>query len=98
MTQPVENYEARAGMYRLLVGYGAMTLTNDATGPAVYRTTLDSMLADANVRDIVTYLAGTAFGGYIQKCGGDVKAATALIVQELRVAEDLASLDGGGGL
>ena len=44
MTEPTPEYQARAGMYRLLVGYGAMTLTNDPNGPAVYRSTLDATL------------------------------------------------------
>jgi hypothetical protein len=44
----------------------------------------------------VTYLAGAALGGYIEKCGGDVQAALALIVRELRAEEDLAGLDEGG--
>ena len=44
----------------------------------------------------MTYLAGAAFGGYIEKCGGDRQAAVALIVRELRAAEDLAGLDEGG--
>jgi hypothetical protein len=39
------------------VGYGAMTLTHDPNGPAVYRSTLDATLADTRARDIVTYLS-----------------------------------------
>jgi hypothetical protein len=42
MNEPIPVYQARAGMYRLLVGYGAMTLTNDPNRPAVYRRTLDA--------------------------------------------------------
>jgi hypothetical protein len=95
MTEPTPQYQARAGMYRLLVGYGAMTLTNDPNGPAMYRSTLDATLADTHACDIVTYLAGAAFGGYIEKCGGDTQAAVALIVRELRAAEDLAGLEEG---
>jgi hypothetical protein len=97
MTEPTPDYHARAGMYRLLVGYGAMTLTNDPNGPALYRTTLDATLADTHARDIITYLAATAFGGYIEKCDGDLRAAVALIVRELRAAEDLAGLDDQAG-
>lgn len=96
MTEPTDNYHARAGMYRLLVAYGALTLTDDPNAPSVYRAALKAMLADEHVTDIVTYLAGTAFGGYIEKYDGDVKAALATIVRELRAAEDLAGLDGEG--
>ena len=37
---------------------------------------------------------GCRVGGYVEKkCGGDLKAATELILRELRAAEDLAGLD-----
>lgn len=93
MTQPTDNYHARAAMYRLLIGYGAMVLTNDPAGPSAYRATLDATLTDEHARDIITYLAGAAFGGYIEKHNGDVRAALDTIVRELRAAEDLAGLD-----
>lgn len=93
MTQPTDNYDARAGMYRLLISYGAMVLTNYPAGPAAYRTTLDATLTDEHSRDVITYLTGAAFGGYIEKHNGDVRAALDTIVRELRAAEDLAGLD-----
>jgi hypothetical protein len=96
MTEPTENYGARAGMYRLLVSYSAMALTNDPKGPAVHSSTLDATLADPHLRDIVNYLAGTALGGFIEKCEGNMTAAVELIVRELRTAEDLAALDESG--
>lgn len=93
MTEPTPDYRARAAMYRLLVGYAAMAFTNDEQGPAVYRATLDSTLADDRLRDIVNTLAGVAIGGYIEKYNGDLTVTMETIVRELRAAEDLASLD-----
>lgn len=93
MTEPTPDYHARAGMYRLLVSFGAMALTKDPAGPAVYRTALDNALTDKRVREILNQLVATAFAGYIEKCGGDLNATVELIVRELRAAEDLAGLD-----
>ena len=93
MTESADaEYHARAGMYRLLVGYAAQALTDDPQAPSVYRQTLDATMADRHLRAIVDYLAGVAFGGYIARESGNVQAALATIVRELRAAEDLAGL------
>jgi hypothetical protein len=69
VNEPAPDYHARAGMYRLLLGYATL-LTPDPGAPAVYRAALESMITDNRARDIVTQLAGTALGGYIEKYGG----------------------------
>src|SRR4051812_20289053 len=94
MTEPTDaEYPVRVEVYRLLVAYAAQVLTDDPQAPSVYSYTLDAIIADKLLRDTITYLAGIAFGGYITRESGDVKAALATIVRELRTAEDLASLN-----
>ncbi|NTY58729.1 hypothetical protein [Mycolicibacterium sphagni] len=76
-------YDVRAGMYRLLAAF--------PTQGATFTAALDQALADPRLRDIVSALVGTAFGGYI-KITGDVPGAIDLIERELRTAEELAAL------
>lgn len=97
MTNPTPEYHARAGMYRLLVGYGAMALTDNPGAPAVYSAALDNALADERLRDILNQLVGTAFAAHLKMCNGDQKATVEMIVRELRAAEDLAGLDDDQG-
>jgi hypothetical protein len=90
---PAAEYHARAGAYRLLVAQAALALTGDPKAPSVHSQCLDETMADEHLRDIITCLAAMAFGGYVDRESGDVKAAVATIVRELRAAEDLAGLD-----
>ncbi|MCV7056287.1 hypothetical protein [Mycolicibacterium gilvum] len=97
MTEPTPDYHARAGMYRLLVGYGAMTLTGNPGGAAVYNSALDNALADPRLKRILNQLVGVVFATHLQSCGDDPKATVEMIVRELRAAEDLAGLDDQDG-
>jgi hypothetical protein len=72
-------------MYRLLAAFPRQG--------ADFTKVLDEAMEDSRLRDIISSLVGTAFGGYI-KIAGDVPAAIELINRELRVAEDLDRLGG----
>jgi hypothetical protein len=85
MTAQPDDYSARAGMYRLLAAFPKQ-------GPE-FAAALDRAMQDPQLRDIMSSLVGTAFGGYI-KIAGDIPAAVELINRELRAAEDLDSLGG----
>jgi hypothetical protein len=78
-----DEYTVRAAMYRLLAAFPNQ-------GPE-FKAALDEAMADPHLRDVVSALVGTAFGGYI-KIAGDVPAAIELISRELRAAEDLDGL------
>ena len=81
---PDAEYPVRAAMYRLLVAF---------TGhPDLYRDVLDKTMHDPRLRDIVNYLVGVAFGGYVVRHNGDPQAAIEEIIGELHLAEDLDDL------
>ncbi|MDC8970843.1 hypothetical protein [Mycobacterium marinum] len=86
MTDLPHDYERRATAFRLLSAVAHVEQNRFAA-------TLDGVMQDPHLRDVIGYLAGLAMERFREAHNGDWAAATADIDMNLRLAEDMLSLD-----
>lgn len=87
MTDLPHDYERRASAFRLL-----SALVHPEQNR--FAATLDVLMKDPHLPDVIAYLAGLAMESFRAAHNGDWAAATADIDMNLRLAEDMLSLDG----
>lgn len=87
MTELPNDYERRALAFRLL-----SSLAHEMEQSRFHQA-LDDAMKDPNLREAVAYLVGLTLERFRAAHGGDWSAAVADIDLNLRLAEDLTSLD-----
>ncbi len=85
MTEPThDEYRVRADTLRLLTAFASEDTDDNVTA------LLDEVIAHGDVRKVVLYLLGMAYGLFV--CGYGNEATKAIIARELAVAEEIGEL------